>query len=154
MTEFDRDPSRYLPHRPPMLLIDSVEAADGTSARCRVCVGEQCALFLEADGTYPASLFIEFMAQTVGVYAGVRDAGGEPRVGFLLGSRSVKLAKDPLHEGEVYDIEAECSFFGEDALPSQFDCRVTEKGVEVARAVLTVFRPAGLEQFIQEIEKQ
>ena len=41
-------------------------------------------------------------------------------------------------------------FFGEDSLPSQFDCRVMENGVEVANAVLTVFRPQDLKQFVRE----
>lgn len=67
MSSFCCDPSRYLPHRTPMLLIDRVLAADAETTRCRVTVGEQCSLFRQADGSYPNSLFIEFMAQTVGV---------------------------------------------------------------------------------------
>lgn len=52
MISFASDPARYLPHRTPMLLLDTIVAADETSARCRVTVGEQCALFHEADGSY------------------------------------------------------------------------------------------------------
>ena len=74
MSSFCCDPSRYLPHRTPMLLIDRVLAADAETTRCRVTVGEQCSLFRQADGSYPNSLFIEFMAQTVGVFAGIRDS--------------------------------------------------------------------------------
>lgn len=95
MSSFCCDPSRYLPHRTPMLLIDRVLAADAETTRCRVTVGKQCSLFRQADGSYPNSLFIEFMAQTVGVFAGIRDSesGIGPRVGFLLGSRKVQLHK-------------------------------------------------------------
>lgn len=98
MSSFCCDPSRYLPHRTPMLLIDRVLAADAETTRCRVTVGEQCSLFRQADGSYPNSLFIEFMAQTVGVFAGIRDSesGIGPRVGFLLGSRKVQLHKKTL----------------------------------------------------------
>ena len=107
MSSFCCDPSRYLPHRTPMLLIDRVLAADAETTRCRVTVGEQCSLFRQADGSYPNSLFIEFMAQTVGVFAGIRDSesGIGPRVGFLLGSRKVQLHKKTLAEGDVFDID-------------------------------------------------
>lgn len=152
MSILNPDPTQYLPHRPPMLLIDNVVFADNESAHCRVIIGRQCALFRNADGSYPNSLFLEFMAQTVGVYAGVRDSksNAAPRVGFLLGSRNVRLLKPKLTEGNVFDIHAHCIFFGEDSLPSQFDCRVMENDVEVANAVLTVFRPQDLKQFVRE----
>lgn len=152
MTSFDTNPSHYLPHRSPMLLIDSVIAVENDSVHCRVTVSDQCALFQDPDGFYPNCLFIEFMAQTVGVYAGIRDnkTDAAPRVGFLLGSRNVRLIKEKLSRGDVFDIEARCVFFGEESLPSQFDCRVTENGLEVASAVLTVFRPQNLQQFVQE----
>lgn len=146
MSSFCCDPSRYLPHRTPMLLIDRVLAADAETTRCRVTVGEQCSLFRQADGSYPNSLFIEFMAQTVGVFAGIRDSesGIGPRVGFLLGSRKVQLHKKTLAEGDVFDIDTRCLFFGQEELPSQFECRVLENNTEVASAVLTVYRPHGL----------
>ena len=41
MSSFCCDPSRYLPHRTPMLLIDRVLAADDETTRCRVTVGGQ-----------------------------------------------------------------------------------------------------------------
>ena len=127
-----------------MLLIDRVLAADAETTRCRVTVGEQCSLFRQADGSYPNSLFIEFMAQTVGVFAGIR-----PRVGFLLGSRKVQLHKKTLAEGDVFDIDTRCLFFGQEELPSQFECRVLENNTEVASAVLTVYRPRDLQEFVR-----
>ena len=118
-----------------MLLIDRVLAADAETTRCRVTVGEQCSLFRQADGSYPNSLFIEFMAQTVGVFAGIRDSesGIGPRVGFLLGSRKVQLHKKTLAEGDVFDIDTRCLFFGQEELPSQFECRVLENSMLTAR---------------------
>lgn len=150
MNVFDTDPARYLPHHPPMLLLDRVVSADAETTRCRVTVGSQCALFRADDGSYPNALFIEFMAQTIGVYAGIRDGSGQPRVGFLLGSRNIELRKEKIFEGDVYDIDAHCVFFGQEELPSQFECRVSENGAEAASAVLTVYRPSSLQQFVQE----
>lgn len=151
MSSFCCDPSRYLPHRTPLLLIDRVLVADAETTRCRVTVGEQCSLFRQADGSYPNSLFIEFMAQTVGVFAGIRDSesGIGPRVGFLLGSRKVQLHKKTLAEGDVFDIDTRCLFFGQEELPSQFECRVLENNTEVASAVLTVYRPRDLQEFVR-----
>lgn len=100
MSSFCCDPSRYLPHRTPMLLIDRVLAADAETTRCRVTVGEQCSLFRQA-------------------------------------------------EGDVFDIDTRCLFFGQEELPSQFECRVLENNTEVASAVLTVYRPRDLQEFVR-----
>lgn len=151
MSSFCCDPSRYLPHRTPMLLIDRVLAADAETTRCRVTVGEQCSLFRQADGSYPNSLFIEFMAQTVGVFAGIRDSesGIGPRVGFLLGSRKVQLHKKRLPKATSLTLIRAASFSDQEELPSQFECRVLENNTEVASAVLTVYRPRDLQEFVR-----
>ena len=72
-----------------------------------------------------------------------------PRVGFLLGSRKVQLHKKTLAEGDVFDIDTRCLFFGQEELPSQFECRVLENNTEVASAVLTVYRPRDLQEFVR-----
>lgn len=135
-----------------MLLLERVLEAASDRVCCRASLSERCALFRRSDGTYPNTLLIEFMAQSVGVYAGIRDNATVtgPRVGFLLGSRKIAFSKETLFEGDVYDIDVRCSFFGEDSLPSQFDCHVYENGKEVASATLTVYRPQNLQQFISE----
>lgn len=112
MSSFCCDPSRYLQHRTPMLLIDRVLAADAETTRCRVTVGEQCSLFRQADGSYPNSLFIEFMAQTVGVFAGIRDSesGIGPRVGFCWARAKCNCTKKRLPKATSLTLIRAASF--------------------------------------------
>ena len=58
------------------------------------------------------------------------------------------LHKKTLAEGDVFDIDTRCLFFGQEELPSQFECRVLENNTEVASAVLTVYRPRDLQEFV------
>ena len=66
-----------------------------------------------------------------------------------MGSRKVQLHKKTLAEGDVFDIDTRCLFFGQEELPSQFECRVLENNTEVASAVLTVYRPRDLQEFVR-----
>ena len=59
------------------------------------------------------------------------------------------LHKKTLAEGDVFDIDTRCLFFGQEELPSQFECRVLENNTEVASAVLTVYRPRDLQEFVR-----
>lgn len=80
-------PARELvPHRPPMLLIDSLIEAGEDYSVCRASIRLD-SVFLEADGV-PAIAGIEYMAQAVAAHGGYLDQlKGEPvKVGFLLGS--------------------------------------------------------------------
>ena len=56
---------------------------------------------------------------------------------------------ETLAEGDVFDIDTRCLFFGQEELPSQFECRVLENNTEVASAVLTVYRPRDLQEFVR-----
>jgi predicted hotdog family 3-hydroxylacyl-ACP dehydratase len=81
-----------VPHAGPMRLIARVLAHDESSTTCEVVVDEQ-ALFRDAEGRIPSYLALEYMAQCVAAHAGLqaRAAGESPRVGFLVGSRRLRL---------------------------------------------------------------
>ena len=88
-------------------------------------------------------MLIELMAQTVGIYAGLKNraAGSAPRIGFLLGTRKFNVHTQYLAEGAVIDLSAECIFYADSGLPCQFDCRAYIAGREIASANLTVYQP-------------
>ena len=65
------------------------------------------------------------------------------------GSYPNSLFIETLAEGDVFDIDTRCLFFGQEELPSQFECRVLENNTEVASAVLTVYRPRDLQEFVR-----
>ena len=102
-------PAELLPHKPPMLLLTSCGTADGECVTARCTIGEQCRLFRLSDGRYGTWMLIELMAQTVGIYAGLknREAGSAPRIGFLLGARKFTVHTPFLTEGDVIDLSAE-----------------------------------------------
>ena len=83
------------------------------------------------------------MAQTVGLYAGLKNRreGAAPKIGFLLGTRRLTVHTVDLAEGDVIDLSARCVFYADTGLPSQFDCRASIAGREIAAANLTVYQP-------------
>ena len=136
-------PADLLPHKPPMLLLTSCGTMDGECVTARCTVGNQCRLFQLPDGRYGTWMLIELMAQTVGIYAGLKNraAGSSPRVGFLLGTRKFTVHTPYIAESDVIDLSAECIFYADSGLPSQFDCRAFIAGREIASANLTVYQP-------------
>ncbi|MEN8162435.1 MAG: hypothetical protein ABFS41_20350, partial [Myxococcota bacterium] len=62
--------SELLPHAGPMRLLDRVEAHDGAVTRCRVHPAAS-GLFQGADGSVPAWVGIEYMAQCAAAHGGL-----------------------------------------------------------------------------------
>ena len=142
-----------LPHRPPMVLIDSVESFDAEARRlvARVKIGEN-QLFFDGHGV-PNWVAIEYMAQTAAALVGYYDkhvAPGQPvRPGLLLGTRKLDLKLARFETGKTYRIVAENAFSDSDA--AAFACRIEdEAGETVATANLNAYRPPDMEQFLKE----
>lgn len=143
-----------LPHRGPAILLDEVTAYEGERVTCRVTLREGAAY--ARDGRLPAVLAIEYMAQTIGAWVGLRArARGEPvRIGFLLGTRELRLHVDSFAPGDVLDIDAE-HVWGDLALGS-FRCVVRRSGPGssevVAEATINAFQ--GDQDQIAEVAKR
>lgn len=98
---------RVLPHAGHMILLSRVVAHDEKETRCRVDVGGQ-RHFRREDGTVPAWVGIEYMAQCIAAHAGL-DAlagGGAPMVGFLLGARRVAFHTPCYRADQVLEVSA------------------------------------------------
>jgi len=98
-------------------------------------------LFFE-DGAVPAWIGIEYMAQTVALYAGFEAslAGREPRPGLLLGARTYTSARAHFFPGETLRIVAH-KVLEQDNGISAMNCIILgPQGIELARAELTVLR--------------
>ncbi len=88
-----KDPSHYLPHRSPMLLIDKVISHSDNSCVCCSVVSNKGRLahFLNSQGELPAIFGPELLFQTIGVYSGICDdlAGrATASIGMALGIRN------------------------------------------------------------------
>jgi len=142
--------AELLPHRGPALLLDEVIAHETERVTCRVTLREGAAY--ARDGRLPAVLAIEYMAQTIGAWVGLRArARGEPvRIGFLLGTRELRLHVDSFAAGDVLDVDAE-HVWGDLALGS-FRCAVRRAGEVVAEATINAFQ--GDQDQIEEVAKR
>ncbi len=133
--------AELVPHGPPMILLDEMVEYGAGRARCAVRLRPDSPLV--EDGRVRSLVAIEYMAQAVAAYAGMRSrARGEaPHLGFLLGSREVTLAVEHFRTGDALEIEVE-HVFGDEQLGS-FRCAVRRDGETVAEAVLSVYEHKG-----------
>ena len=97
----------YLPHRPPMLLIDDIVEVTDQRAVCRATIHPDCVFAI--DGVVHSSAMIEFVAQACAIHLGVRSArDGEPaRLGLIASCREVSLDVDHVAVGDELTIVAE-----------------------------------------------
>ncbi len=141
--------AELLPHAGDMILLESIAHWDEDSilARCRV----RDSLFSQADGSWPAWLGIELMAQAVAAYAGLRakSSGGQVQLGFLLGTRKYDCSISSFAAGSVLDISA-CRSLEDDNGMGVFECEIRSGDISV-RARLNVYRPPDPDLFIKEI---
>lgn len=134
-----------VPHAHPMILIDRLARYAPGHGVCELVLRPDSP-FVEG-GKVRALVAVEYMAQSVAAYAGMssRLKGEKPALGFLLGSRDLKLNVDHFFAGDALRVEVE-RVFGENQLGS-FLCRVERRGQIVAEALLSVYQMAAKEGF-------
>ncbi len=127
-----------LPHRPPMILLDALTECDGDSATCAVTVREGAPFVVR--GRVPSVVFMEYMAQAIGAYAGniARTSGREVEVGYLIAAREIELGVDHASVGDRLVVTA-LRQWG-DELVGSFRCEVLRDGVTLAHGVLSVYQ--------------
>jgi len=132
--------AELIPHSGPMCLLDRVLEHSPESTVCRVDPSGSLVL-ARPDGSVPAWVALEYMAQCVAVHGGLlaRSSGGKSRPGLLLGSRRVRLDARDLAPGEILRVSAH-HHAGESALVV-FECKVAREGGEdpLVQARLNVY---------------
>jgi predicted hotdog family 3-hydroxylacyl-ACP dehydratase len=126
----------YLPHRPPMLLIDEIVEVGELRAVCRTTIHPDCVFAIDG-GVHPSAM-IEFVAQACAIFVGVRGArdGDPPRLGLIMACREVTLAIDRFAIGDALTIEVH-KVFGQKQLAA-FTSTVLRDGVVCATVQLSV----------------
>jgi predicted hotdog family 3-hydroxylacyl-ACP dehydratase len=91
----------------------------------------------------PAWVGIEYMAQAVSAWAGARalSGGGQPRIGFLLGTRRYEARCAGFSGGRTLRVQARCEMMAGNGL-GMFDCSIHLDGREIATGRLSVFEPS------------
>lgn len=126
----------YLPHRPPMLLIDDVVEWSDQHAVCRATIRPDCVFAI--DGAVHPAAMIEFVAQVCAIFVGVRAArsGDAPQIGFIMACREIAFDVDRFDVGDELTITA-TKTFGENKLAA-FTGTVVRGGAACATIQLSV----------------
>ena len=143
------DLEKILPHNHPMILIDDIEEInfDENYLTSRVTIREDSLFFDKELNGISYLTGIEFMAQTIGCYAFLKRGDSEPKVGFLLGTRSYKSSITKFENGKTYTIKAK-EIFGDNQLVS-FECFIYNDGNECARAMVNVYQTDDASEFLK-----
>lgn len=141
--------AELLPHAGNMILLDEVLSFDQESVQTRLTVRAN-GLFNQADGSLPAWLGVELMAQTIAAYAGshARQAGAAVELGFLLGTRHFQCNVERFPLGTELTISALRSLQDDNGM-GVFECHITGTAIH-AEARLNVFRPPQIASYLQE----
>lgn len=132
-----------IPHKPPMALIDKVVEFTPETITAVVTITDQSLFF--QNGGVPSYVGIEYMAQAVAAWNGLiaRQNNLPGGIGYLLGTRKMKLIIENFKEGSHLEIKGRCKFT--DGEIASFECSIHLDGTEVASAALTVFQPKNQE---------
>ncbi len=132
------DVASLIPHSGQMVLLDRVIEFDGENLIAEMTVRDD-GLFGN-DKNVPAWAGIEYMAQAVGAYAGIKSKlAGEPiKLGYLLGTRRFSSNVASFVAGTELTINIKVII--QDDKLGAFDCQILGDGIEVS-ANLTVYQP-------------
>ncbi|MFT0211457.1 hotdog family protein [Pseudomonas sp. F1_0610] len=138
-----------VPHSGNMMLLDKIISWDEEQVTTQVIVKNN-GLFNQEDGSYPAYLGIELMAQSIAAYAGMRakQAGLPVELGFLLGTRRFETNVDRFPLNSILTITAKRSLEDESGM-GVFECWLTAQAISQT-ARLNVYRPTNVQQYFAE----
>jgi len=129
---------QWLPHRPPMLLLEAVLAADaqGGAALARV---DPTAWYADGNGAMPAWIGLELMAQAAAACRGrhLAAAGGTPRSGYLVAARGYRSTVPSFPPGALLEVRVRLELEDPSGLCG-FQCEILHERRPVAGASLKV----------------
>jgi predicted hotdog family 3-hydroxylacyl-ACP dehydratase len=146
--------AELLPHAGDMILIDTILSFDDEQIFTRLTVKPD-GLFNLPDGSLPAWLGVELMAQSVAAFAGchARLKGNPVELGFLLGTRKFECNVEAFPVGSELTIHGIRSLEDDNGM-GVFECHINAPGIE-ATARLNVFRPpAAADYLVQKKESK
>ncbi|WP_415763862.1 hotdog family protein [Pseudomonas sp. CP4] len=144
--------AELLPHAGDMILIDAIERFDDEQIFTRLTVKPD-GLFNLPDGSLPAWVGVELMAQSVAAFAGchARQKGNQVELGFLLGTRKFECNVEAFAAGSELTIHGLRSLEDDNGM-GVFECHIHGNGI-LASARLNVFRPPEANQYLQQTKE-
>ncbi|RTR36979.1 thioester dehydrase [Shewanella canadensis] len=143
--------AEVVPHRDPMILIDTLVEHEPDTLLTQTNITKQSPYFDAGIEAVPNYVGIEYMAQSIAALAGVeaKSRGESIRVGFLLGSRKLKMHLPHYKLGESYQTRVSRLYQEESGL-AVFDCQIFHGDTLVAEANVNVFQPQDALAYISE----
>lgn len=137
---------KFLPHDPPMVLLDELVSYEENTIHARVTL-KRTSPFCDDKGKIPSYVGLEYMAQAIASWNGYRAhlKNEKPKIGFLLGSRKLTLNVSSFKAGETLDIFGECQY--NDGEMASFSCWIDHQNERIVEATLNVFQPHDLTKF-------
>ena len=144
--------AELLPHAGDMILIDAIERFDDEQIFTRLTVKPD-GLFKLSDGSLPAWVGVELMAQSVAAFAGchARQKGNPVELGFLLGTRKFECNVEAFPAGSELTVHGLRSLEDDNGM-GVFECHIHGEGIH-ASARLNVFRPPQATQYLQQTKE-
>ena len=101
------DVAELVPQRGRMRLLSGVVSHSIEETVCAIDL-ERSGLFAEADGSIPAFVALEYMAQCAAAHTGLANRSGSesPRASLLLGTRRLQLAIERFRSGQRLRVSA------------------------------------------------
>lgn len=137
-----------IPHSSTMVLLQRLEdyGDDFLEASLEITPDS---LFLNAEQQVPSWVGIEYMAQTIAAYAGVKakQQGADIKVGLLIGTRRFEAFQPAFESGmrlkiRVAELHQEGSGLG------VFECTISCSDTPLAKANLNVYQPKNIDEFM------
>ncbi len=145
----NQDIEPYSPLSKSMCLLNKVVSIEDGAFSASVILNES-STFADSDGV-PGWLGIEYMAQAIAAFAGVRATKEKQpvEIGFLLGSRKYQssISCFPFHKEIVITVS---ELLQDESGLGVYDCSINIDDEIVASAKLNVFQPKDPIQFIEE----
>ena len=147
--------AEVVPHKDPMILIDTLISYVPDTLVTQTHITPSSPYFEDTINAVPNYVGIEYMAQSVAALAGVeaKSRGDIIRVGFLLGSRKLKMHIPHYQLGESYQTHVTRLYQEESGL-AVFDCKVFHHETLVAEANVNVFQPQDTQTYISESQQE
>jgi predicted hotdog family 3-hydroxylacyl-ACP dehydratase len=141
--------AEVVPHAGEMILLDDIVEARSERIVCTRMI-RSGGLFVDDDGSLPAWVGVELMAQAVAAWAGccARSEHRPVQMGFLLGTRHFVCNVEAFPAGVQLRVEAMREFHNEQGM-GVFHCRIEGPGIH-AEARLNVFSPPDAQAFYNQ----
>lgn len=139
-------PEQLLPHNHPMIVISKILNCDIDNGTLTALItpSKDDVFYQPQINGIPSYFAMEYMAQSIGCFAGIFDRQQIPPqksgIGFLLGTKKMEVFTPIISINDTYSTEINLLFM-EENLASFECCMFNSKHKTIAKAIINTYRP-------------